>query len=207
MYPVLKRLLDATAAAGGLVVLSPVLLVVWLAIRISMGGSALFTQERAGLGGAHFFVFKFRTMTAARDASGHLLPDAERLTALGRFLRASSLDELPQLLNVLRGDMSLVGPRPLYVRYIPRYSPTQRRRLEVKPGITGLAQVNGRNAISWEERFELDVQYVDSASFWLDLSILIRTVWRVILPEGISQAGRATMDEFQGSHTGGDREG
>lgn len=199
MYPLLKRLLDVTAAAAGLLVLSPVLVMVWLAIKWNMGGPALFTQERAGLDGAPFLVFKFRTMTAARDAAGELLSDAERLTPLGRFLRKSSLDELPQLLNVLRGDMSLVGPRPLYVRYVTRYSGRQRRRLEVKPGITGLAQVNGRNAISWEERFDLDVQYVDSMSLWLDLSILFKTVWRVVRPEGISQSGRATMDEFMGS--------
>lgn len=207
MYSSLKRLFDITAAAAGLLVLAPVLFLVWLAIKVFMGGPALFTQERAGLKGDPFLVFKFRTMTSARDVAGDLLSDDERLTPLGRFLRKSSLDELPQLLNVLKGDMSLVGPRPLYVRYIPRYSDLQRRRLEAKPGITGLAQVNGRNAISWEERFALDVQYVDSMSLWLDLSILFRTVWRVLRPEGISQAGRATMDEFMGSPPRSDREG
>jgi len=199
MYPFLKRLFDLVAAAAALLALSPILGLIWCAIRIKMGSPAMFTQERAGFLGKPFHVFKFRTMSATLDASGHLLPDSDRLTPLGRILRKTSLDELPQLFNVIRSDMSLVGPRPLYMRYIPRYTQAQRRRLEAKPGITGLAQVNGRNALSWEDRFALDIQYVDSISFWLDLRILFKTAWRVVRPEGISQAGRATMDEFLGS--------
>jgi lipopolysaccharide/colanic/teichoic acid biosynthesis glycosyltransferase len=198
MYPFLKRLLDITAASFGLLFLCPLLMLIWMLVRLFMGGPVLFQQERAGLGGKPFFVYKFRTMNSAVDPSGRLLPDANRLTPLGRFLRKTSLDELPQLFNVLKGEMALVGPRPLYIRYISRYSEEQKKRLLVRPGITGLAQISGRNAISWETRFALDVDYVNRASLGLDITILLKTIVRVLRPEGISQDGRATMDEFMG---------
>lgn len=159
----------------------------------------LFRQMRPGLHGEPFTLYKFRTMTDARDADGNLLPDAQRLTRFGRFLRSTSLDELPELWNVLKGDMSLVGPRPLLMQYLERYTPEQKRRHEVRPGITGWAQVNGRNAITWEEKFALDVWYVDNQSLWLDLRILMLTVWKVLRREAISQAGNATMTEFMGT--------
>lgn len=199
MYPFLKRLLDITAAGFGLLFLSPLLALLWGLIRLFVGRPVLFQQERAGLGGKPFFVNKFRTMNSALDSSGRLLPDADRITPFGQFLRKASLDELPQLFNVLKGDMSLVGPRPLYMRYIPRYSKEQKKRLLIRPGITGLAQINGRNAISWETRFALDVDYVNQASFGLDMTILLKTIIRVLKSEGISQEGRVTMDEFMGS--------
>jgi len=186
-----------------LIVCAPVLLAVipgaWALIHLLMGRPALFRQTRIGRGGKPFTFFKFRTMTDARDARGELLPDARRLTRLGRFLRATSLDELPQLWNVLRGDMSLVGPRPLLPQYLPRYDSRQRRRHEVKPGITGWAQINGRNALSWEEKFDLDVWYVDHQSFRLDMKILWLTLLKVLRRDGISQSGHATMPEFMGS--------
>jgi len=200
MYYDLKRFLDLSTTSLALLILSPVLVILWIAVRISMGNPVLFRQERAGLEGKPFFVFKFRSMSSATDASGQFLPDGERLTPFGQFLRKTSLDELPQLFNVLKGEMSLVGPRPLHMRYISRYSEEQKRRLLVRPGITGLAQINGRNAISWEARFALDVDYVNQASFGLDVAILFKTIFRVLRPEGISQEGRATMDEFMGSH-------
>lgn len=193
-----KRLLDGVLAAFGLVVLSPLMLVVALAVRSHLGVPVLFRQERAGKNGRPFYMVKFRTMTEGRDARGQLLRDAERLTPLGRFLRSSSLDELPELWNVLKGEMSLVGPRPLPVRYLPRYSPAQARRHTVTPGITGWAQINGRNAQTWEERFELDLWYVEHRTFSLDLKILFLTVWKVIRREGISAEGEATMPEFTG---------
>jgi lipopolysaccharide/colanic/teichoic acid biosynthesis glycosyltransferase len=169
-------------------------LLVWL----KLGPPILFRQQRPGLHGRAFTLNKFRTMTDARDDQGNLLPDARRLTRCGRFLRSTSLDELPELFNVLKGDMSLVGPRPLLTRYLDRYTPEQMRRHEVKPGITGWAQVNGRNAITWEQKFALDLWYVDNWSFWLDLKIIILTIWKVLTCEGISQPGRATMEEFEG---------
>ena len=167
-------------------------------IRCKLGTPVLFRQQRPGLGGRPFWLLKFRTMTEARDARGNLLPDAARLTAFGRFLRATSLDELPELLNVLKGDMSLVGPRPLLMQYLDRYTPEQARRHEVRPGITGWAQVNGRNAITWEEKFKLDVWYVDNRTLWLDIKIIFMTIWKIFKREGISQPGQATMEEFMG---------
>ena len=170
-----------------------------MAIRITMGTPVFFRQQRPGLHGEPFTIYKFRTMTDKRDDQGDLLPDAERLTPFGRFLRIASLDELPELVNVLRGEMSLVGPRPLLMQYLERYTPEQARRHEVRPGITGWAQVNGRNALSWENKFELDVWYVDHVSLWLDLKIIALTLWKIVRREGISQPGRATMEEFVGT--------
>jgi lipopolysaccharide/colanic/teichoic acid biosynthesis glycosyltransferase len=195
----MKRLLDIVVAAAGMLLLSPVLGLTALAVRVFLGGPVLFSQLRPGMHGKPFTLYKFRTMRDARDAAGKPLSDAERLTRFGHFLRSSSLDELPELWNVLRGDMSLVGPRPLLMEYLPLYSPEQARRHEVRPGITGWAQVNGRNAISWEEKFRLDEWYVDHRSLWLDLTILAMTVKRVFMREGINQGGRATMDNFRGS--------
>jgi lipopolysaccharide/colanic/teichoic acid biosynthesis glycosyltransferase len=202
----LKVLLDRSAALVGLALLSPVLAAIAVAIRTTMGAPVLFTQDRPGRGGRIFRVVKFRTMRHAVGPDGRPLPDHERLTALGRFLRATSLDELPQLWNVLRGDLSLVGPRPLLVQYLPRYTPEQARRHDVMPGITGWAQVNGRNAISWDEKFALDVWYVDHWTFGLDLRILGLTLRRVLRREGISQGGHATMPEFMGSASPGGAE-
>ncbi len=194
----MKRIFDLIASSIGLLVLAlPLLLLAWQ-VRRKLGSPVLFTQVRPGLHGKPFRMVKFRTMTDARDASGALLPDAQRLTPFGRFLRASSLDELPELWNVLRGEMSLVGPRPLLMEYLPLYSPEQARRHEVRPGITGWAQVNGRNAISWADKFALDVWYVDHRSLWLDVRILWLTVRKVMVREGISAAGEATMPRFEG---------
>ena len=197
--PLAKRLFDLLAASLALVLLSPVLLVVALLVQMVHGRPVLFGQVRPGYRGRLFRIFKFRTMSDARAANGDLLPDAERLTPLGRFLRASSLDELPELFNILRGEMSLVGPRPLLVQYLERYSPEQARRHDVLPGLTGWAQVNGRNALTWEDKFRLDVWYVDHWSFWLDLKIIFLTLWKVVKREGISQPGHATAEEFMGS--------
>lgn len=194
-----KRAFDIIIAGAGLVVLSPVLIALAIAVRWRLGGPVLFRQERPGLHGESFTVLKFRTMTNGHDDAGRLLPDAQRLTAFGRFLRASSLDELPELINVLRGDMSLVGPRPLLMQYLPRYTEEQARRHEVRPGITGVAQVKGRNALSWEEKFVWDVWYVDNRSLALDLEILAKTVVAVVRRKGISARGEATMPEFLGS--------
>ena len=194
-----KRLVDMALAAFGLLALSPVLAVIAAAIYFTMGGPILFTHVRAGAAGRPFKLFKFRSMTDKRDANGNLLPDAERITRLGNFLRRSSLDELPELFNVLRGDMSLVGPRPLLIQYLPLYTSEQMRRHTVRPGITGWAQINGRNAISWEKKFEHDVWYVDHQSLWLDIKILFLTVWQVLRRDGISQPGHATADFFRGS--------
>ena len=195
----LKRVIDVIAAAAGLALLSPVLLLVAVAIRLSMGRPVLFRQVRPGWREEPFSLVKFRTMADLRDASGNLLPDGERLTPLGEILRRLSLDELPQLWNVLRGELSLVGPRPLLMEYLPRYSPFERRRHDVKPGITGWAQVHGRNGLTWERRFALDVWYVDHWSLGLDLRILMLTVRAVWRREGISQAGYATMTKFLGT--------
>ncbi len=191
-----KQLFDTICSVILLVILGALLAFLAMLVRINLGTPVLFRQERPGLYGKPFSLYKFRTMTNARGSNGDLLPDAERLTRFGLFLRCTSLDELPELFNVLKGDMSLVGPRPLLMQYLARYSPEQARRHEVKPGITGWAQVNGRNAITWEEKFNLDVWYVDNQSFWLDLKILGMTVWKLLKREGISQPGCATMEEF-----------
>jgi sugar transferase EpsL len=196
---VLKRAIDVVGASAALVVLSPLLAVVAVLVRLRMGPPVLFRQQRPGRDGRPFLMAKFRTMTDRRDAAGELLPDAERLTALGRWLRRTSIDELPELLNVVHGDMSLVGPRPLLMEYLPLYSPEQARRHEVRPGITGWAQVNGRNAVTWEEKFALDVWYVDHRSTRLDLEILGKTVRQVFSGHGVSAPGHATMEPFQGS--------
>ena len=193
-----KRLVDFCPTLLIIVVFSPLLALVALLVRLKLGSPVLFRQVRPGLHGRPFTMLKFRTMTDARDASGQLLPDSQRLTPFGRFLRSTSLDELPELINVLRGDMSLVGPRPLLMQYLERYTPEQRRRHEVRPGITGWAQVNGRNALSWERKFELDVWYVDHESPWLDLKIIFMTVWKIFRRDGISQPGQATAEEFRG---------
>lgn len=193
-----KRAFDACLVTLGMLVLAVPMLVIAVLVRRKLGSPVLFTQVRPGLHGQPFRMFKFRTMTDARDASGALLPDALRLTPFGRFLRASSLDELPELWNVLCGEMSLVGPRPLLMEYLPLYSPEQARRHEVSPGITGWAQVNGRNAISWTDKFALDVWYVDHRSLWLDVRILWLTVRKVLVRDGISPAGEATMPKFEG---------
>lgn len=194
-----KRAIDVTLVGITAPVWVPVLAVTALVVRARLGSPVLFRQQRPGLQARAFTMVKFRTMTDARDAQGRLLPDAERLTAFGRFLRASSLDELPELWNVLKGDMSLVGPRPLLMQYLDRYTPEQARRHEVRPGITGFAQVNGRNALGWEEKFALDVHYVDHQSLGLDAKILALTVWNVVSRDGISQPGQATAQEFMGS--------
>jgi len=199
MYPYLKRFLDVLIAAVALVVMSPLLFTVSLLIAVKLGRPVLFTQQRPGIGGKPFHIIKFRTMTNARDASGNLLPNEQRHTRFGRFLRSTSLDELPELINVLKGEMSLVGPRPLLMQYLPLYNDFQRRRHEVRPGITGWAQVNGRNAISWEEKFEHDVWYVDNLSFLLDLKILFLTIKSVFRREGINQNERTTMEPFRGT--------
>jgi len=193
-----KRLLDLALTIPALILLAPLFVLLALLVRLRLGSPVLFRQQRPGLCGQPFTLFKFRTMTDARDAQGHLLPDANRLTRFGRFLRSTSLDELPELFNVLKGEMSLVGPRPLLMQYLERYTPEQVRRHEVKPGLTGWAQVNGRNALTWEQKFALDVWYVDHWSLWLDLSIILLTAWKVLIREGISQPGQATMKEFLG---------
>jgi len=194
--PTLKRLFDLLVTLPALLVLAPFLLVLALLVRLKLGAPVLFRQQRPGLHGKPFTLYKFRTMTGTCDAEGNLLPDAERLTAFGRFLRSYSLDELPEFFNVLTGEMSLVGPRPLLMQYLPRYTPEQARRHEVRPGITGWAQVNGRNALTWEAKFALDVWYVEHRSLWLDVKIIILTIWKVLKKEGINQPGQATMKEF-----------
>ncbi|MBW1939108.1 MAG: sugar transferase [Deltaproteobacteria bacterium] len=199
----MKRLVDFIGSLTVLVGLAPLLGLLALIVKLKLGSPVLFRQQRPGLHGKPFIIYKFRTMTDARDKQGNLLShywqtDEERLTNFGKFLRSTSLDELPEFFNALKGDMSLVGPRPLMMEYLDRYTPEQARRHEVKPGITGWAQVNGRNAISWEERFKLDVWYVDNQSFWLDLKILWLTFVKVIKREGISAAGHATMTYFMG---------
>lgn len=194
----MKRLFDILGSAIGLVLLSPVLAVVAFLIWRQMGAPVLFQQTRPGLNGKPFEMVKFCSMRDAVDAKGNPLPDSERLTKLGQFLRASSLDELPELWNVLKGDMSIVGPRPLLMEYLPLYSPEQARRHEVRPGVTGWAQINGRNAISWDQKFALDVWYVDNRSLWLDLKIIWLTIRKVFKREGISATGEATMPKFTG---------
>ncbi len=195
----MKRLFDFTLALFGLLAPALTLLVLTWLVRRKLGRPVFFRQVRPGLHGKPFEMVKFRTMTDERRPDGQLLPDAERLTPFGRFLRATSLDELPELWNVIKGDMSLVGPRPLLMEYLPLYIPAQARRHEVRPGITGWAQVNGRNAISWEEKFKLDVWYVDNRSIWLDIKILWLTVRKVLVRDGISAQGEATMTKFTGT--------
>lgn len=199
VYRFSKRLIDIVAASAAIVFLSPLLLAVAVLVRFKLGTPILFQQTRPGLHGQPFRMIKFRSMTDGRGPDGSPLPDAERLPPFGRKLRSTSLDELPELWNVLRGDMSLVGPRPLLMQYLPLYSPEQYRRHEVRPGVTGWAQINGRNALSWDEKFALDVWYVENCSLTLDLRILLRTVMSMIRREGISAAGEATMPAFEGS--------
>lgn len=194
----LKRGADVALASAGLIVAAPVLGSVAAAVAVKLGRPVLFRQRRAGLGGKPFSILKFRTMTDGRGADGELLPDAQRMTNFGRWLRSTSLDELPELLNVLRGEMSLIGPRPLHLRYVPRYNARQTRRHDVRPGITGLAQVRGRNTLGWSERLELDVVYAHSVGLVLDLQILLETVVVTLRREGITQEGQATMTEFRG---------
>ena len=195
----LKRLLDICVSGLALLLLSPVLVVLAILVRVKLGSPVLFRQIRPGLHGEPFEMMKFRTMTDGRDANGELLPDDQRLVPFGRFLRNSSLDELPELFNVLRGDMSLVGPRPLLMAYLPLYNAHQRRRHEVRPGITGWAQINGRNNVTWQEKFDLDVWYVDHAGLWLDLKILLLTARTVLRRDGVSKDGHATTDYFKGN--------
>lgn len=194
-----KRLFDFLGAFFALVLLSPVILTVAAVAGMRFDTPIIFRQMRPGLNGKPFFIYKFRTMTDERNEKGILLPDGVRLTEFGRFLRTASMDELPELWNVLRGDMSLVGPRPLLMQYLDRYTPEQARRHEVRPGITGWAQVNGRNAITWEEKFELDLWYVDNRSFGLDMKIIWMTLWKILKREGITQPGHATAEEFMGT--------
>ncbi len=194
-----KRLFDLIVAALGLIILSPIFLLLTLSVRLWIGAPILFRQQRPGFRGHPFYLYKFRTMTDARNSAGQLLSDAQRLKPFGKFLRSMSLDELPEVINVLRGDMSLVGPRPLLMQYLPLYSPEQMRRHDAYPGLTGWAQINGRNAISWEERFKLDVWYVDHQSFWLDIKIILLTIWKVIARHGINEPGQATTSYFTGN--------
>lgn len=193
-----KRIFDLVTTTLGLVVILPLLLVTSLLVWLFLGTPVLFLQPRPGYKGRPFITYKFRTMTSRCGPDGNLLPDAERLTPFGRFLRSTSLDDLPQLWNVLRGEMSLVGPRPLLMRYLARYTTEQMRRHDVLPGITGWAQIHGRNTLDWDEKFRLDVWYVDHRSFWLDIKILFLTPWKVFKREGISQPGHVTADEFKG---------
>lgn len=195
----LKRLFDVVAAVAGLVLLSPVIAIVAILVRRKLGSPVLFRQVRPGIHGKPFEMVKFRTMRDAVDSQGNPLPDAQRMTRFGSFLRSSSLDELPELWNVVKGDMSLVGPRPLLMEYMSLYDAEQRRRHDVRPGVTGWAQINGRNALSWEEKFKLDVWYVDNRTFGLDLKILFLTVKKVIVKDGISAQGEVTMSKFTGS--------
>ena len=195
----MKRLFDLALSIPAFFFLSFLMLIIALLVRLKIGSPVLFKQVRPGLYGRPFTIYKFRTMIDERDEDGNLLPDGERLTRLGHFLRKTSMDELPELFNMIKGDMSIVGPRPLLTRYLDRYTPEQMRRHEVKPGLTGWSQVNGRNAITWEDKFKLDVWYVDHWSFSLDLKIIGITILKVLKREGINQAGQATMEEFTGS--------
>lgn len=195
----IKRPLDCILATGALVLLSPMMGITALAVRNKLGTPVLFTQERPGKNEKIFKLYKFRTMTDEKDEEGNLLPDEVRLTDFGKRLRSTSIDELPELFNIIKGDMAIVGPRPLLIKYLPRYSATQKRRHEVRPGLTGLAQVNGRNAVAWKDKFNWDVQYVDSVSFLGDVKIIIRTIQSVLLREGINSENSATMEEFLGN--------
>ena len=194
-----KHYLDFVLSLAALIILSPVLLLVAILVRCKLGSPILFKQERPGLHEKIFCMYKFRTMTDAKDADGNLLPDEVRLTKFGKLLRSTSLDELPELFNILKGDMAIVGPRPLLVQYLPRYNERQHRRHDVRPGFTGLAQVNGRNSISWQEKFEWDVKYVENVSFLMDLRIIVKTVKVVLKRDGISSETSATMEEFRGN--------
>jgi sugar transferase EpsL len=198
--PLSKRLLDLTITLPGFLILAPILLIIAILVRLRYGSPVIFRQKRPGYKGKPFWIYKFRTMTNVRDADNILLPDNERITRLGHFLRSSSLDEFPELFNVLRGEMSLVGPRPLLMQYLERYSPEQARRHNMLPGITGWAQINGRNALTWEEKFNLDVWYIDHWSILLDIQILLKTAIKVLRRESINQPGHATAEEFMGSH-------
>lgn len=198
---IFKRIIDFSLSFLGFIIISPIFLLLWIWLSIAnKGAGAFFFQERPGQDEKIFKVIKFKTMNDRKDASGNLLPDAQRLTKVGKFVRSTSLDEIPQLLNVIKGDMSLIGPRPLLVQYLPLYNETQRRRHEVRPGITGWAQVNGRNAISWEQKFAYDVWYVDNVSLSLDIKILIKTILKVFKRDGISSGTSATMEYFKGNH-------
>ena len=200
--PIGKRIFDLIVTSVGLLLLSPFILLTALGVSIFLGTPILFRQQRPGYKGKPFFIYKFRTMTNASDSAGNLLPDSERITRQGHFLRVLSLDELPELFNILRGEMSLVGPRPLLMEYLERYSPEQMRRHDVYPGLTGWAQVNGRNALTWQDKFRYDVWYVDHWSLWLDVKILLMTLWKVVVREGISQPGQATTEYFMGNPDG-----
>lgn len=202
----IKRILDIFISLSGLIVLSPVLLILWILVRLKLGSPVLFTQQRPGKNEKIFKLYKFRSMTDEKDENGNLLPDEVRLTPFGEMLRSTSLDELPELFNILKGDMSIVGPRPLLVRYLPRYNEFQRHRHDVRPGLTGLAQTHGRNAITWEKKFEYDVEYVNKLSFALDVSIFTATVGAVLKREGINSETSATMEEFMGSAEGKEQE-
>ena len=195
----MKRIFDVIVSFSVLLAFSPILLIVALLVRTKLGSPIFFTQIRPGLHGKPFKMVKFRTLTEQKDESGNYLPDADRLTSFGALLRSTSLDELPELWNVLKGDMSLVGPRPLLMEYLPLYTPEQYRRHEVRPGVTGWAQINGRNAIDWDTRFQLDVYYVDHQSFWFDMEIIVLTAAKVLKREGIQQEGQATVSKFTGS--------
>lgn len=194
-----KRLFDLAMTIPAMIILAPLMAATAVAVRLKLGSPVLFCQMRPGMNGTPFNIYKFRTMIDARDHDGRVLPDAERLTPFGKFLRASSIDELPELWNIIRGDMSLVGPRPLLLQYLPLYSAEQFRRHEVRPGLTGLAQVMGRNALTWDQKFEADIKYVDTYSFRLDAAIILRTVLKIITRSGISAPGDATMPVFKGS--------
>lgn len=196
----IKRPVDFILSLVALIVLSPILLIVAVLVRIKLGSPVIFKQQRPGLNGEIFNMYKFRTMTDERDENGELLPDEERLKEFGKKLRSTSLDELPELWNIVRGDMSLIGPRPLLVKYLPRYNAHQARRHEVRPGVTGYAQVNGRNSITWEKKFDLDVEYVDNLTFWRDVQIILKTLKTVLMREGISSDSSVTMEEFAGSN-------
>lgn len=198
----IKRILDFFLSVVALVVLSPVILLLGIMVRVKLGSPIIFKQERPGLNEKIFTLYKFRTMTDQKDESGNLLPDEIRLTKFGKMLRATSLDELPELFNILKGDMSIVGPRPLLVKYLPLYNLQQKHRHDVRPGFTGWAQCNGRNAISWEEKFELDIYYVNHISFFIDLKIIFKTIKSVLLREGISSETSVTMEEFRGNTNG-----
>jgi lipopolysaccharide/colanic/teichoic acid biosynthesis glycosyltransferase len=199
MYKVVKRILDIVLSLLGLIILSPLLLVLWIMFRVKVGSPAIFVQERPGLHGKVFKMYKFRSMNENKDENGNLLPPDERLTPFGKKMRSTSLDELPELVNILKGDMSIVGPRPLLVKYLPLYNEEQSHRHDVRPGLTGLAQVMGRNSITWDERFKLDVEYVNNMSFGLDVKIFFKTFEVVFKKEGISSATSETMEEFKGN--------
>lgn len=194
----IKRILDFVLSLVALIVLSPVLLIVAILVRVKLGSPVIFKQQRPGKNEKIFTLYKFRTMTDKKDENGNLLPDSERLTKFGKFLRSTSLDELPELVNILKGDMAIVGPRPLLVKYLDRYSEHQRRRHDVRPGLTGLAQVSGRNAISWEEKFDRDIEYIENITFMGDLQIVLKTIKNVIKKDGINSTTSVTMEEFMG---------